>query len=56
MRFWGVAHLNAALYRTQEVGGSNPPSSIDSNLLQTGTFAFGPPVLTTPLIHTTFGH
>jgi hypothetical protein len=27
--------------RTQEVGGSNPPSSIDSNLLQTGTIAFG---------------
>jgi hypothetical protein len=36
--------LTASLDRTQEVGGSNTPSFIDSNLLQTGAFAFGPPV------------
>jgi hypothetical protein len=33
----------ASLHRTQEVGGSNSPSSIDSNLLQIGTFAFDAP-------------
>jgi len=31
MRFWRVAQLNAAPYRTQEVGGSNPPSSISAS-------------------------
>jgi len=30
------------LHRTQEVGGSNPPSSIESNALQTRAFAFRP--------------
>jgi hypothetical protein len=48
--------LNVALDRTQEVGGSNPPSSIDSNLLQTRRFAFRALVLTTLLIPATFGH
>ena len=40
MRFRRAAHLTVTLYRTQEVGGSNPPSSIDSNLLQPGHFGF----------------
>jgi hypothetical protein len=30
--------LNVALYRTQEVGGSNPPNSIESKALQSVEF------------------
>jgi hypothetical protein len=35
-------------YRTQEVGGSNPPSSIDEEGLQTRSFAFRRAVQTAP--------
>ena len=33
-----IAQLAERLDRTQEVGGSNPPSSIDEGSLQTGGF------------------
>src|SRR6185312_13746769 len=39
-----IAQLAERLDRTQEVGGSNPPSSIASNPLQTGTFASALPL------------
>jgi hypothetical protein len=47
--------FGASLDRTQEVGGSNPPSSIASNVLQMRTIALGAPVLTNPPVQATFG-
>jgi hypothetical protein len=43
-------------YRTQEVGGSNPPSSIDSKALQMRGPAFGGPVRTDRLVTPLLGH
>src|ERR1700744_5926544 len=38
--FGAIAQLAERLDRTQEVGGSNPPSSIDEEALQTGHIGF----------------
>src|SRR5689334_6974096 len=53
--FGAIAQLAERLDRTQEVGGSNPPSSIDEEALQTGIFVSGRLVLTASLIDTSLG-